>query len=270
MRLASGACDVLVSWFFTREIPAALLEQVPVALGVHPSLLPRHRGPDPYFWAIDAGDVESGVTVYWLDAGCDTGPIALQERLVIGERNAWQLARALDRPGLRLLFRALDELGAGRELARVEQDETLVTQAPGPNGSELRVDWHWRTERVLRRIRALAPLPGLALEVLGVPFVVESARASEDYPRALLPGEAAIWGAQQSRCVIRTRDGAIAVERARTKLPEPGEALAGAPPPSGPGTAELNEVVLDGAELARLLSQGRARSAPGYLDRCGC
>src|SRR4051794_18943014 len=57
--------DLLVSWFWTKKIPRAVREAAPLgAIGVHPSLLPRHRGPDPTFWALDAGDEATGVTAH--------------------------------------------------------------------------------------------------------------------------------------------------------------------------------------------------------------
>src|SRR3954468_19887327 len=73
-------------------------------IGVHPSLLPRHRGPDPTYWAIASGDEVTGVTVHRIEADYDTGAILAQEPLRIDPAwNAWNLARALDRPSLRLL-----------------------------------------------------------------------------------------------------------------------------------------------------------------------
>ena len=99
-RVRAAAPDLLVSWFWTKRIPARLLSVAP-AVGVHPSLLPRHRGPDPYFWAIDAGDETTGVTAHRLDATYDTGPILAQRTLEIRPSwDAWRLARALDRPSL--------------------------------------------------------------------------------------------------------------------------------------------------------------------------
>src|SRR5689334_15367117 len=60
--------DLLVSWFWTKKIPAEVRRLAPLgAIGVHPSLLPRHRGPDPTFWAIDSGDAETGVTAHVVD-----------------------------------------------------------------------------------------------------------------------------------------------------------------------------------------------------------
>jgi methionyl-tRNA formyltransferase len=216
--LIHEAPDLLVSWFWTRRIPARALERVPLgAIGAHPSLLPRHRGPDPYFWAIDSGDERTGVTVHRLTERYDDGPILDTSTLVVGGRDAWQLARALDRPSLALLRNAVREFSRGERPAGTAQDEALATAAPEPTGDELRVDFRWPSERALRRIRALAPVPGVALDIEGLDLVVTRARRTEDFPQALEPGEAAVVG-EPPTLVLRTGDGALAVERGVLEL----------------------------------------------------
>jgi methionyl-tRNA formyltransferase len=60
-RIAAAEPELLVSWFWTKRVPARVRALAPLgAIGVHPSLLPRHRGPDPFFWAIDQGDRAGG------------------------------------------------------------------------------------------------------------------------------------------------------------------------------------------------------------------
>jgi methionyl-tRNA formyltransferase len=93
------------------------------------------------------------------------------------------------------------------------QDEQAATWAPEPTGRELSVDWSWPTARVLLRIRAISPVPGLAVEVSELRFFVTRAKPASDFVRALAPGEAAVIG-QPGTLIIRTGDGAIAVERA--------------------------------------------------------
>lgn len=218
----SGATplDLIVSWFYTRRIAEAWMARARFGgIGVHPSLLPRHRGPDPYFWAIDSGDTVTGVTVHRLAAEYDTGDILMQRRLPIGARDAWQLARALDRPSLAALRETVRTFATQGFCAATTQEEQAATFAPEPSGDRLRVDWTWPTERVLRRIRALSPVPGLALELRGREFFVQRARAAQAFPAALLPGEAHIG----SRLILRTGDGAIEVERAQLAEPEPDE-----------------------------------------------
>lgn len=209
--LSAEPVDLLVSWFWTRKLPARWLARAKLGgVGVHPSLLPRHRGPNPYFWAIDAGDERTGVTLHRLTEEYDDGKLLASRDLLVGERDAWQLARALDRPSLALLRESVARLARGERLAEADQDEALATWAPEPSGAELRVDFGWTTERVLRRIRALSPTPGVALEVAGVPLFVTRAVRAESFIEALLPGEAHVSDA----LTLRTSDGAVEVTRA--------------------------------------------------------
>jgi methionyl-tRNA formyltransferase len=208
------APELVVSWFWTRRIPGRVLERAPLGgIGAHPSLLPRHRGPDPYFWSIDSGDAETGVTVHRLTERYDDGDVLDSSALAVGTRDAWQLARALDRPSLALLRKTVAAFARGEPPGGTPQDERRATLAPAPSGDELRVDFRWPTERALRRIRALGPVPGVALEVEGLELVVLRARAAQSFPLALEPGEAAVVG-EPPCLVIRTIDGAFAVESA--------------------------------------------------------
>ena len=203
--------DLLVSWFWTRKLPARWLDRGRLgAIGVHPSLLPRHRGPNPYFWSIDAGDELAGVTVHRLNVEYDTGHMLGSRSIELGARNAWELARALDRPSLALLRETVAQFARGQAPADQPQDDRLATWAPEPSGEALKVDFGWATERVLRRIRALSPTPGVALEVEGVALFVTRAERAPSFVTALLPGEAHLSDA----LTLRTADGAITVTRA--------------------------------------------------------
>jgi len=206
--------ELIVSWFWTRLLPASWLDAAAYGgIGVHPSLLPRHRGPNPYFWSIDSGDTDAGVTLHTLAPEYDTGAILLQRAIPVGELNSWQLARALDRPSLVLLREGVGRFARSRPPTPTAQDEGAATWAPEPTGRELSVDWTWPTTRVLRRIRAMSPVPGLAVEVNELRFFVTRAKPAGDFVRALDPGEAAVIG-EPGTLIICTGDGAIAVERA--------------------------------------------------------
>ena len=241
--LDEAPVDIIVSWYFTRRIEERWLTRPALgAIGAHPSLLPRHRGPNPFFAAIDCGDEKTGVTIHHLVAEYDAGAILAQRELAVGAMNAWQLARALDRPSLRLLREVVGNFARGCPSDAKTQKNAESTWAPEPTGELLRVDWTWPTERILRRIRALAPVPGLALEINRVRFFVTMAERAEDFPSALLPGEA-FFG---TRLLLRTADGAIAVKHAQI-APAEGEALEG--PPDNVDRGEV-----DGETLVRLLA----------------
>ena len=240
--------DLVVSWYFTRRIEVRWLERPPLhAIGVHPSLLPRHRGPNPFFSAIDGGDAETGVSVHYLEREYDTGAVIAQSRLPVGSMNAWQLARALNRPTLRLLGEVVEDFAEGRFRAVMTQDVENVTWAPEPTGEQLRVDWNWPTERILRRIRALSPVPGLALELDGLRFFVTAATEARDFPGALRPGETSLG----DRLILRTGDGAVAVERAQ--LSEAFEAG------NGPWPLDAEEAGVVGGEALVGLLRARGR-----------
>ncbi len=213
--LAELAPDLIVSWFWSRKLPVRWLERGRLgAIGVHPSLLPRHRGPNPFFWAIDQGDAETGVSVHRLTEHYDEGDVLETRALGIGDRDAWQLARALDRPSLAALRSVVAQIAQGRVPPGAPQDEGQATFAPEPQGDQLRVDFTWTTARVLRRIRALSPVPGVALELCSQELFLTRAEATSTYPAALEPGEAAAVGTPPTDVVIRTSDGAIRVLRA--------------------------------------------------------
>jgi methionyl-tRNA formyltransferase len=214
--IASARPDVILSWFWPRRIPEEVLRLAPRgAFGVHPSLLPRHRGGDPYFHAILAGDTETGVTLHRLDAAYDTGAIVDAIPLAIREdESAWQLARRIDRPSLRLLLRCATRLASGEALEGTPQDEALATAAEPPTEDELAIDWEESTAHVARLVRAASPHPG-ATALLGDTLVsILDARAAGEAPAALEPGEAFFV---DGRVRVKTSDGAIAIDAVRVE-----------------------------------------------------
>lgn len=108
------------------------------ALGYHPSLLPRHRGRDAVRWAIHMGDPVTGGTVYWLDDGADTGPIAAQDWCWIrpGDTPEQLWRRDLGPMGLRLFSEVLSKLDRG-DLPKAGQEERLATWEPAFTQSRL-------------------------------------------------------------------------------------------------------------------------------------
>jgi methionyl-tRNA formyltransferase len=211
-RMKSEQPDLLVSWFFTAKLSMSIVALAKAGgIGVHPSLLPRHRGPDPYFAAIDQGDAVTGVTVHRIEAEYDTGAILGHRELAIDPTwTAWQLARRLDRPSLALLRDTVRRFSLGEPVTERVQDERAATSAPSPSDGDCALVWTWPVERLLRRIRALSPSPGAFTEIGDDIVTVLAARAATDFPRALAPGEAAVVG---SRAVVRAGDGALELLR---------------------------------------------------------
>lgn len=209
--IGSRSPDLVVSWFWTTRIPMAIVATAPLGgINAHPSLLPRHRGPDPTYWTIREGDAESGVSIHQLAEDYDTGPVLLRRAIPVDSRwNAWQLARALDGVSLRALREVVRRLADGESLVPEAQDEGLATVAPFPEEEDLILRFGRPTRELLRQIRALAPSPGAFTELGGREVSIVSAIEAVKFPRVLEePGEAA-WFAD--RCYIRTADGALEV-----------------------------------------------------------
>lgn len=216
--LASARPDAVLSWFWPRRIPQALLDVAPRgAFGVHPSLLPRWRGPDPYFHAIAAGDAITGVTLHRLERAYDTGPIVRRiEVPILPEDDAWTLARRLDRPALQLLVECARALERGEPLVGEPQDESRATEAPRPGADELVLRFAERdADSLARLVRAACPEPG-ATALLERTFVtVLRARPWRGtFPGGLAPGEAFC---SAEGVVVRAASDGLLLERVRVE-----------------------------------------------------
>ena len=213
--LRAQGIEAILSWFYPKQIPRALLCCAPRgAFGAHPSLLPRWRGPDPTFWAIYAGDRETGVSLHRLEAEYDTGAVIAQARLVIAPtEHALSLARRLDRPGLALMIDCARRLAAGESLTGSPQDERAATSAPAPDEDLLEIDWQRPAAEIVRLVRAAAPFPGASTELGEAPVdVVEASESALVLPRALEPADA-VWTPEG--LVVRAGDRGVRVTRVR-------------------------------------------------------
>jgi methionyl-tRNA formyltransferase len=109
---APGRHNLLIAAHAHWKVPAGLRHRCGLAIGYHPSLLPRHRGRDAIAAALAAGDRVTGGTVYELDDGWDTGPIIAQESCDIepGETAARLWREKLGPMGLAMLLRLIGAL----------------------------------------------------------------------------------------------------------------------------------------------------------------
>ncbi len=124
--------DVILCAHAHGFVPAAARQRARFgALGFHPSLLPRHRGRDAVRWTLHMREPVAGGSLYWLDDGADTGPVALQDWCHVrpGDTPAGLWRRELAPMALRLFSLALGLLEAGG-LPAVPQDAALATWEP--------------------------------------------------------------------------------------------------------------------------------------------
>jgi methionyl-tRNA formyltransferase len=132
---------------------------------LHASLLPRWRGAAPINRAIMAGDSETGVMVMKMDAGLDTGDVAMAERMPLTDAmTAADLRDALARLGGDLMVRAIGALERGK-LQLTKQSDDGATYAAKIDKAEARIDWDQPARAVLRHIHGLSPFPGAWCEM---------------------------------------------------------------------------------------------------------
>src|SRR5947208_8217465 len=158
--------DVAIVVAYGLILPKPILEAFPLgAFNLHASLLPRWRGAAPINRAIMAGDAETGVMVMKMDAGLDTGDVAMAERLAITDRmTAADLRDALAPLGADLMVRAMGGLERGA-LQLTKQGADGVTYAAKIEKAEARIDWNSPARAVLRHIHGLSPFPGAWCEM---------------------------------------------------------------------------------------------------------
>ena len=147
-------------------LPVAILEATRLGcFNGHASLLPRWRGAAPIQRAIMAGDRQTGMMIMKMDAGLDTGPVALVERVAIDRSmTAGELHDRLMTVGARLMVEALAKLETGA-LVLVPQAADGITYARKIDKAETRIDWRRPAAAVHDHIRALSPTPGAWCEI---------------------------------------------------------------------------------------------------------
>jgi methionyl-tRNA formyltransferase len=158
--------DAAVVVAYGMILPQAILDAPKLGcFNLHASLLPRWRGAAPINRAIMAGDTETGVMVMKMDAGLDTGDVAMAERTEITDAmTAGDLHDTLARLGGDLMVRAIGALERDR-LQLTRQSEQGVSYAAKIDKSEARIDWNKPAREVLRHIHGLSPFPGAWCEI---------------------------------------------------------------------------------------------------------
>jgi len=160
-RLASLRPEVIIVAAFGLLLPQSILDIPPLGcLNIHPSLLPRHRGPSPVSAAILAGDEVTGVSIMLMDKGMDTGPLLAQQQVPVSPQDTTgSLTAKLAQLGGQLLMRTLPLWLEGK-LTPQPQDNEKATYSKLIAKEEGEIDWHCPATELWRKVRAFQPWPG--------------------------------------------------------------------------------------------------------------
>ena len=247
-------------------------------LNVHPSLLPRYRGPSPVAAAILAGDEVTGVTVMEVTERVDSGPVVARRRLRMRtDETTGELTARLFHLGACLMVAVLPGWASG-EIEATPQDDAEATMTRMLTRGDGEIDWTAPAERIARQVRAYKPWPGSFTRWDGRRLKVLEASASR-----------ADSGGVATGTVVAGLDGVPGVVTGRRRAP-PWEAADGGPArrgrasvragPGGPrrGPARLTARLLESGEarltrlaLLRLESRhaysNQAKRRPGRISR---
>jgi methionyl-tRNA formyltransferase len=191
-------------------LPQVILDAPPLGcFNLHASLLPRWRGAAPINRAIMAGDAETGVMVMKMDAGLDTGDVAMAERLAITDAmTAADLHDALAPLGGDLMVRAMGALERGK-LQLTRQSDQGVTYAAKIEKAEARIDWNKPARAVLRHVHGLSPFPGAWCEI---PIEGESVRV-KILRCAMVDGSGVPGDVLDDHLTVACKEGALRILR---------------------------------------------------------
>jgi methionyl-tRNA formyltransferase len=205
------APDLAVVVAFGQFLPKAIRELPRLGYGInaHASLLPRHRGAAPIAHAILAGDAETGISIMRVEREMDAGAVCGMKRTPISaDDTTGSLEQRLAGLAAEVVAEALDAIAAG-SAHWTPQDAARATFAPKLGAAEARLDPRLPAAELARRVRALAPRPGAALQ-LGAALLRIHAAHAEPGPVDRAPGLVARAGAQLR---VATGDGWLVLDR---------------------------------------------------------
>ena len=178
-------------------------------LNAHFSLLPKYRGAAPVQWSLVRGEKKTGVTLFWLDEGMDTGPVQtmIETDVLDGEDSPALLAR-LTALGVELLGPTLADLAAGKVVRKPQ--EGAPSSAPLIKREDAKLDLTKSAEELRNLVRGFRSWPRAWLELsTGKVLVLKTALAEPaDPPAAGVPGRVLSIGRNKGilvECSSRSR-----------------------------------------------------------------
>ncbi len=206
--LLAAQPQLIVTASYGRMIPVEVLHGPRFGwLNIHFSLLPRWRGAAPVQWALLEGDSATGISIFKLDKGMDTGPIYLQEEVEIGHSDTTTelLERMSHLAGLRIMG-VVEEIRKG--IKPKAQSNAGITLAPKLSKEEGKLDWNLGADSILRKVRALEDRPGTWSTHRGERIAIHSVSESL-LPNSLQsPGEIALV---ENSLLIRCLDSTLQI-----------------------------------------------------------
>lgn len=201
--------DIMVVVAYGLLLPEPVLTMMPLGcVNVHPSLLPRWRGAAPIPRAIEAGDVETGITIMQLDKGMDTGPILKQMHYRYqGDESSQMMHDLFSTQGASLLIETLALLEK-KQIEPQKQNDALATHAAKIDKSEAEIQWQLPATIIHNKIRAWNAWPVAHTLFLGETLRIWRSMVVNEKTNAI-PGT--VIRADKNALHIATGEGVLAI-----------------------------------------------------------
>jgi methionyl-tRNA formyltransferase len=161
-QFVSLKADLAILAFVSQIIPSPVFNAPRLgSICYHPSLLPKYRGRSAINWALIRGETVTGLTIFWLDKGIDTGPILLQKEVQVDpdDTTGTLYFNKLFPMGIEALGEAVDLIKAGNP-PRIVQDESKASYEPPCGDEHAKIDWSKPAREIHNLIRGCDPQPG--------------------------------------------------------------------------------------------------------------
>lgn len=209
--------DLGVLAFVTDIVPARVFKAPKLGtICFHPSLLPKYRGASAINWAVIKGETKTGITIFWVDEGIDTGDILLQKEVEIGhhETTGEIYFNKLFPLGVQAVLEAVDLAVQGRA-PRIPQDHSQATYDPPCDEKVATLDWNKPAREVYNFIRGCDPQPGATSTYRGEKVKLYNPRFIEEEHQAQ-PGEILEINPDLG-IFVAVKGAAVRITRFRTK-----------------------------------------------------
>jgi methionyl-tRNA formyltransferase len=213
-QFVSLKADLAILAFVSQIIPAPVFNAPRLgSICYHPSLLPKYRGRSAINWALIKGETVTGLTIFWLDKGIDTGPILLQKDVQVDpdDTTGTLYFNKLFPMGIEAIGEAVDLIKAGNP-PRIVQDESQASYQPPCGDEHAKIDWSKPVREIHNLIRGCDPQPGAHTTWQGKIVRIFDSRLQPNANSATA-GQVAGIGAEE--VTIAVNGGTLTVKRMR-------------------------------------------------------
>lgn len=220
--------DIMVVLGLSQIIPKHILETPTIGcIGSHPALLPQNRGRHPIIWAIANGLTRSGITLFWIDEGVDSGDIWGQEEYEISsEDDASAVYEKVKEMSVKILKNNIPDLEKGI-VKRVKQDHSLANYWRKRTKKDGEIDWRMSTKRIYNLVRALGkPYVGVHCVYKGKEIKIWKVKILDNTDAYINLEPSEVISIDGSCIKVKTGDGVIEIiEHNFDSLPAVGDYL---------------------------------------------